>query len=345
MATIPGSRQQWHTEAQRLHIDSASVSIAGIADHDFASASKLKFEDWLCLRIIWTYGSGQPTHEAIFGTHGGKLRQQAEQTLSREPFWDALARGSENPLSWAHLALWRLSVNDIRGRTPALLELAPGQVYDDADPFRLMIEPPNKLRRNMPTKNYGELSNSTGSSASQNTSPPRSQNLSERLASSAGSPRPLVTRARKVSPVSSTGEESRMINNNRPDEALINMSLILLLQGVCMRLLQERQYAEYDWSILHKQFSVSHLDSQDPRVKTKIFTAKTDGCLQVRRRGQDPDAGEALAIVEVKPYRRTQPRSNTGAIQIQEGAEMAAWISTSVKTGFLPADSENRVYR
>ncbi len=137
---------------------------------------------------------------------------------------------------------------------------------------------------------------------------------------------------------------ARYIMANRPDEALINMSLILLLQGVSTDLRKYPQYRDYNWSILHKKFNVSQPagPGQD-EGRQEVLTAKTDGCLQF-----SPPAStsrpESLAIVEVKPFRRTTSSSTTRHIQIQEGAEMAAWISSESATpGTLR--STNDTYR
>ncbi|KAK7426108.1 hypothetical protein QQZ08_007418 [Neonectria magnoliae] len=124
------------------------------------------------------------------------------------------------------------------------------------------------------------------------------------------------------------------------------MSTVLLLQGVCMTLLQKLpEYNLYDWSILHKMFHISQTDPEDNRTETKILTARTDGCLQARHRGQGPDKGDVLAIIEVKLYRRFRPKANTAPIRIQEGAEMAAWISTEARKGLFPPRSDKTIYR
>lgn len=121
------------------------------------------------------------------------------------------------------------------------------------------------------------------------------------------------------------------------------MTLLLLLQGVCMPFLQQRE--PYNWSIVHKQFSVSHPDPDDRTKRSKIMTARTDGYLQASRANQSPDTSDALAIIEVKPFRRFTVSSNEKAVKIQEGAEMAAWISTESTKGLFPTNPETKTYR
>ena len=72
-----------------------------------------------------------------------------------------------------------------------------------------------------------------------------------------------------------------------------------------------------------------------------VLTAKTDGCFRVRL-GPDPDKTDVLAIIEVKPYRRSTS-SNSLSVRIQEGAEMAAWIASESTKGLLL--SEDGVHR
>ncbi|KAM6540146.1 hypothetical protein FALCPG4_001884 [Fusarium falciforme] len=124
------------------------------------------------------------------------------------------------------------------------------------------------------------------------------------------------------------------------------MSMVLLLQGACMSLLQTQEYELYDWIILHKLFTISQPDPGNESMRRKILTAKTDGCLQARHKGRDPDKGDALATMEAKPYRRDFPENNATVIRIQEGAERTAWISTEARKGLLPSRSDGKtIYR
>lgn len=146
----------------------------------------------------------------------------------------------------------------------------------------------------------------------------------------------------------SDGFTSRLINKHRPDEALINMSLLLLLQGLSMVLHRSgRASEEYNWSILHKSLAISQPEQTAPGAPAKrqeILAAKTDGCLQFTTSSKDPDDNIVLSIVEVKPYRRLHSRTQFNAIRIQESTEMAAWISTESTKGILLSD-DSGVYR
>lgn len=368
---VPRTVEEWTSQARQYHQhpDPVNIGINDIGKNAFRSASKMSYDDWLLLKIVWPDPlKVRPTHDDIFGhTRGSRLRDEAKKQLDRCDWMQALLAGDGNPLSWSHMAAWKQSANDISSSSPAVLDLSSDAVYDEADPFRLVVEPPAARDRAIRARDArharelaardargGIVADSSESSAdragsvyssfsAQNrASPPRSQ----KMGSSSGSPGSLGGEgAAASSPESGASAEAKLINRHRPDEALINMSLVLLLQGVCMPLLQDSRLKGYDWTILHKQFSVSQPEgnSTHPNERKNILTAKTDGCLQVRKQHQDRSKSDTLSIVEVKPYRRNSPESNAKTIRIQEGAEMAAWISSEALMGML--SSMPNVYR
>ncbi|KND88655.1 hypothetical protein TOPH_06653 [Tolypocladium ophioglossoides CBS 100239] len=119
------------------------------------------------------------------------------------------------------------------------------------------------------------------------------------------------------------------------------MSTILLLQGISLSAKAVSAREAYDWTILHKQFKVMQPDtSGEITTRRPVISARTDGCLLQTPSNKLPESGRTLAILEVKPYRR---QSKAPAIRMQEGAEMAAWISTEHAFGLLPAPG--KIYR
>ncbi|KAM5343288.1 hypothetical protein ACJ41O_014254 [Fusarium nematophilum] len=360
---IPGSSRQWTDIARHIH--PGGTDISGIGQGAFGSASKLKYEDWMLLRVIWPSHHGQPTYNSVFGSAGQEWRARAEAALSPEPWMQALLAGDNHPLAWSILAPWKLSANDISRRLPAQLDLPSGAVYDDLDPFRVVVEPSDprsRPRRNTSGKPSDPFETAEAKSQQMKkyieTYDPQSSSAYPPPPARPGHSRPGDKPPSSASPNSSTGRraspsdansglslEGRLINKHRPDEAIINMSLVLLLQGVTMSLLQTKKYEPYDWTILHKLFSVTQPNPDNGSKRTRLLTAKSDGCLQVSRPGQDPDNGDTLAIIEVKPYRRLNPVKNAAAVRVQEGAEMAAWISTEPRRGLLPASAKKGTYR
>jgi hypothetical protein len=91
------------------------------------------------------------------------------------------------------------------------------------------------------------------------------------------------------------------------DEQIVNIALIGFLQGFTV---YQRRCA--DWTIQRKVFSCG------PKGSTAEFQARTDGALQYYLDQR------CMAIIEVKARRRYGQHQ----IQMQESAQMAAWIYT-----------------
>ncbi|CAH0046573.1 unnamed protein product, partial [Clonostachys solani] len=126
------------------------------------------------------------------------------------------------------------------------------------------------------------------------------------------------------------------LSKRPPDEALVNKSVIDLLQGISMY--HPAIKNKYNWTIIHQTFHVL----QQRERKEQIMTSQTDGCLQVERNDELLENCPTLAIVEAKPVRR---KMKAIPIARQEGAEMAAWISTESLRGLLPGSKPNGIMR
>jgi len=92
------------------------------------------------------------------------------------------------------------------------------------------------------------------------------------------------------------------------DEQIVNLALVLFLKAVTVHFV-----VRTNWSIQRVAFHVA--DKGD-----KKFEARVDGVLLNRYDNQ------VVAILEVKPFVREKKEA---AIQRQEAAQMAAWISSS----------------
>ncbi|KAL7796617.1 hypothetical protein V8C37DRAFT_352791 [Trichoderma ceciliae] len=118
-----------------------------------------------------------------------------------------------------------------------------------------------------------------------------------------------------------------------PDEEIINMSLVLLLEGLCMYDPELR--GKVGWYPIRKPFSVT-------QAGVKAMTARTDGCLQVIQPNQLEEDSPSLAILEAKADLRT---TESSSVYLQEGAEMAAWISSECNYGLLRGSQDAGKYR
>lgn len=108
-------------------------------------------------------------------------------------------------------------------------------------------------------------------------------------------------------------------------------------------MLDSRVGDAYDWTNLHKPFHVSQAQGiSEPR--RQVLTARPDGCLQKTPENVLPEESWTLSIIEVKPFRRRHKAEKT--IRMQEGAQMAAWISTESTYGILPRlNASDTTYR
>ena len=351
--TLPKDPAGWHLQARNEFgvNDPSSLDISSIG----ASASKICYRDWLLLRVVWNVSRTELTHEALFGQKAGSEQQgRSRQLLMKESdWWKAFVNNEIKPWGWGTMFGWKLSVNNIRAREHAIqeLEFSPKSIYDDNDPFRLVVEPTtSRLRQTGPVQYRDHSSSgSDGRASSQGASESSREDIRSHPASQdeQGSLQGRVP-SNAPSSTGSGGLGSSLISKHRPDETLINMSLILLLQGLTAVLHQTGALeGKYNWSVLHRNFSVTQpaepTRTGQPQKKT-ILTAKTDGCLQLVTSTGKPDDNIVLSIIEVKPFRRETSRISMNAIRIQEGAEMAAWISTDSSKGNLP-HAKDGVYR
>lgn len=267
-----------------------------------------------------------------------------------------------DPWAWGRMGPWKHSANEIANRdSDAPTFVSPDSIFDGSDAGRFIVtrrNPDRGARRQGPgvyaesTQSSANFSIQSGSFPSNPGSPrqpsplPRPGSSRNASSSSRGSipyvpassiPSMAGPASDALSRDSDGSYHAKLVAQNRPDEALVNMSLILFLQGLLAPLLRQSKIGTYDWSILHKGFAVSQPTKHQPQgsLRVPILTAKTDGCL-VARPSDKARAEECsvLSIVEVKPFRRDSGRK---AIQIQEAAEMAAWISTEDRWGHLPA--------
>jgi hypothetical protein len=78
---IPSKPQGWADIVGQRHAtaDPYSLDISSIGPNAFGSASKLKYEDWLLLRVLWQPPTGKATHKTIFGDRGSDLKAAADR--------------------------------------------------------------------------------------------------------------------------------------------------------------------------------------------------------------------------------------------------------------------------
>lgn len=365
---VPSDQRHWErVVSSTLRTDGSKLDISYFGWNAFGSASKVEYADWLLLRACWQVKENiQITHESIFDpSQSSKRRAKSLSLVQAEPWWRALVSLAQDPWDWGYMAAWRqtlLDINEVRDRST---QLGSRFQHLDLEPIRLVCAPGTSqmdLRRSsrQPTERYARqrsereqrneavdrLGMSSGDESRKSSTSSSSQDSSPSQSSGRGSGGSLSRGAKAASDDFGLDIESRQIMRDRPDEALINMSLVLLLQGVATVLRKDPIYKRYNWSTLHKKFTVSQPVAGEGAVageRRHIMTAKTDGCLQFIPPGSTAPP-ESLAIIEVKPFRRWTNTSCATAIQVQESAEMAAWISTESNHGHLPSKHDRYRY-
>ncbi|KAJ6036219.1 hypothetical protein N7540_000498 [Penicillium herquei] len=96
------------------------------------------------------------------------------------------------------------------------------------------------------------------------------------------------------------------------DEQIINIALVDFLNALTIHFPQAN-----DWSIHRKSFKATFLNAS--------FEARTDGYLEGHSKGK-----KVRALLEVKPMHRKTKRA---PIQMQEAAQMVAWIKADPDIG------------
>ncbi|KAK5994475.1 hypothetical protein PT974_04950 [Cladobotryum mycophilum] len=318
------------------------------------SASQVELADWLRLRILWkVHGRDHPSHERLFGTLGieriANLRNTSQNLLRKMPWYRAVQNELDSPVEWQGLAAWKQSVRTIERRLELQTAIqksvgvkSGAEELGGEDLFnavKLWVEPRSLQfeHADVETALEDEGDKARKPRVRRNT---RGEWESPATTNLPGTVKPEATATRDSSQGEGMERESYTSGSSfgtalirPPDEEIINMSLILLLQGLCMY--DASLCDKVGWYAIRMPFSVT-------KLKAKVMTARIDGCLQVLQNEKLEEECPTLAIVEVKPKKRADIRKS---VQIQEGAEMAAWISSKPTSGVLPSLTESHLYR
>ncbi|CAI6090635.1 unnamed protein product [Clonostachys chloroleuca] len=338
---LPQTPSEWAECIRTLrhlvaHVSPYKLSLDGVKR--LASASVLEFDDWLLLRILTVQIRKQnPTPSLILGSNvGPTIEKECLQYLQQQRWWPAIQSGSDEPEDWYEMALWKEADLEIAARDEAIQYESPEYDLENLFAYKVCVEP---------------ASGSSPAFTPEPESRPRPAAVagqSSRRESDITSAQTAEAFGFEVHPVSPVGGSnyspgkvsvssmSHRLARRPPDEALVNGAIIDLLRGISMKHPVIKK--KYKWSIIHQTFHVF----QQRETKEKVMTSQTDGCLQVVKKGHLLEACPTLAIVEAKPVRRKMKEI---PIAMQEGAEMAAWISTKSLRGLLPGSDPNEIMR
>ncbi|KIX02801.1 uncharacterized protein Z518_08744 [Rhinocladiella mackenziei CBS 650.93] len=297
---LPKTPDKWEKQAKRHK--SVGGSIFDL-DH-FASASKITYEQFLHLRVLWT---GKRAKDfADEDTRRTWLRDEhyfeAIHLLASFPPWKLYLDSLESPLDlqiafpnlgtfslvrYLQVKLTKYPENE--NFTPKFSPIAHRTRSKFSDMLRTAAKSPSRVvARNLfstPVRNR------------LNSLPLSSDSLPSVAEQSARTDIPD-----SVPPISKD-------TKNQPsadDEQIVNVALVHFLNAVTMHFVPMA-----DWSFERKSFQLGN------KKNGKGYEARVDGFL-----GRLSDQ-QVMAILEVKPCARFRQRSN---IRMQESGQMAAWI-------------------
>lgn len=327
MDAPPPNEKSWRSLAKKYGVESIPI-------HDllkFESGSKVEEDQYLALRVLWT----QQTSQDFDPERWGLERTMAKKHLDGNENWD-------NYLEFIQKGLWgnpRLGTFDMLWEYQRIVE---GLEKDSPESNKVWISsrtrsqtkksqppetPSKKSRQQKPDPNFP----STPSRV------PKHQN--SLLSRVAGDLEELTLGDEPYSSSDSNAEETPLsvavlgasgdYYDFPPvdDEQIVNTSLILFLQGVCLRYPGVKKS---EWTLQRKSFDFTEKKNETTGDQKKgkekadkndspkrLFQARTDGHLRINVDGKS----RSLAILEVKSKERTKAKP-----YMQESTQMASWI-------------------
>jgi hypothetical protein len=286
MNTLPDERLTWE-----LMVEEAGIHHLTIHDLKLDSASNIKDDQFLLLRILWTMGYANGFDARRFGL-------DAELKMARK-----ILDGYD---SWSR---YRQSFENMGKETTApdlgtfslvkYYQLQVAKVEEDAESKPDVTVSPIAHRTRGKEKGGGgqllqrlQLETPTRSTC-------KRQETSEGFDSTPDFEESMIT---VLSPVPK--ELESILYPPTKDEQIVNAALILFLNALTIHFPLFN-----DWTLHRRAFTVD--------FRTASFEARTDGYLQ------DERTGKVRALVEVKPITR---KKGGKRIRMQEGAQMVAWI-------------------
>ena len=297
---LPRTAGEWAREVKNHELSDGNIHNI----LEYKSASKIEFEQYLCLRVIWRIRK-----QAYFKPSDwlpGDALVRAEEFLGTMTSWSKYLDSMGEKLAGAPIA-------DIG--TFSLVQYHQLRVYKKIDKDHGNYEMPKispiARRTRSKTTEQTELALTTptrlsGKKASRVVLTDDSGELDSFCLDSEESL--IFGPWHPLTPTSAAVAGSVSVAN---DEQIVNTALVLFLKSTTIHHPDVRA----DWTLHRKIFKFGNL-----------FEARTDGYLE---KGQ---SGEVSAILEVKAYIR---EDNVLQIQMQESAQMAAWIFANPDDGEL----------
>jgi hypothetical protein len=306
---LPKTERDWEASLSKYNVKGDRHKLSSAS-----SASQIDIEEFLALRTLWLQkdlNALQKSHED-FGIKRSHADKATEVLENHTPGWleylrfipknNASKSGDPLPTETAGFASVLHNQREIFTILPSNKEEIK------------LIRSPYKLRPRGPPETFagqidGGIARHDALQTPQRPAPQTPQRPAPQTPQRPApqTPQQPVPQAPPISPFDVESPFDKDIPTPAPaaDEQIVNIALIGLLQGLTVH-----QHRRADWTIQRKNFRCGRKGS------IAEFEARTDGALQ------NHSNNRCIAIIEVKARRR----AGQFQIQMQESAQMAAWI-------------------
>ncbi|PLB45039.1 hypothetical protein P170DRAFT_513116 [Aspergillus steynii IBT 23096] len=300
LPTLPFDFLTWQDAVKKHDLVGQTVHTA-----ELASASKMTYEQFLLLRILWI------TH---LGIHRFRLPPvlephliQANKLLAESQSWTQYcksikaARTTEG--SFAIARHYQIKADNTKGH------LRPDS-FDTPIAMRTRSHT-RKLEQEFKTLQLNQTPTKAPTPAPQITEPEKNDDDDSIFLEGSDASEESEASSIPVTPAALiSGELHRLMFPPTKDEQIVNTALVVFLNALTIHF---DVIAHCDWTLHRKAFTV--------QFEAAKYEARTDGYL-------DDGRENPWALIEVKPVTRAQ--FNQGRIQIQEGSQMSGWIKEEI---------------
>jgi hypothetical protein len=309
LSEIPATAAEWHKQIAHEKLEDTSV----FAMETYDSGSKISHDQFLLLRVLWlkkdqnvfsrTVQSWIPQHEY----EKAKRLLKATKYLDRylESFKQTATELSGNPLP--DLGTFSL----VRDSQCEVERIDDGDSSESSKFSPIAHRTRGRAafmdRLQAPSTPTPTVLNSLQTDPYRTPEKFKDTDQITELDTPFGPKSSAATKSDFLTPWSAVGPEAAAWLPPTRDEQIVNSALVLFLKAVTVHFV-----GDANWSVQRKAFHVADKGE-------KMFEARVDGVL-LRRCDQ-----QIMAILEVKPFIRGKKEA---AIQRQEAAQMAAWISS-----------------
>ncbi|KAJ5577955.1 uncharacterized protein N7459_006919 [Penicillium hispanicum] len=279
---LPKNHQEWQGRIAERNLAGKTVHGA-----ELASASKIKLDQFLLLRILWDNHEGSP---------------ESMGTLFGMPYWITTAKAM-----LANYTPWKTYCDSFTaGKIPEgtfatarHCQLEVSKTKEEADPhlFSTPIARRTRGRLERDMANLDLHSTPSKRSNKQHDKPVLQGSPGDPFGLEDDSPSPF----KPVSPIPK--ELETVLYPPTKDEQIVNTALIIFLNALTLHF-----SLSCSWTLHRMAFTANFGSAR--------FEARTDGYL-------DDHRGKPSALIEVKPVLRSRQMD---LIQMQESAQMVSWI-------------------